>query len=115
MQMRAVRLRVVQAAVIALAREALAEVREPEPAAAIEHDVVRTAEPFAVERLVEALEAAGREIDALDAAGRVVSGRAQRQAQAVRYAPLEAAVVAHVDRAVRPDAPRRSGRRRGWR
>jgi hypothetical protein len=66
--------------VVTLPRKALAEVREPEAAAAIEHDVVRAAEPLALERRVDLLEVAGGEIDALDATGRVVRGGADRHA-----------------------------------
>jgi hypothetical protein len=89
--------------VIALMLEALAEVREPEPAVAIEDEVVRAAEPRAFEVVVDALEFAGREVDALDAAGRVVVGRVHGEQHAVRRAPGEAAVVADVHGAVRPD------------
>src|SRR5688500_16248773 len=99
--MRAVRSRIVQATMIPMAPEALADVREPEPAAAIEDDVVRTAEPVAIARLIESVEAAGREIDALDAPRGVVRGCAQRQEHAVRFAQVQPAVVADVDSAVR--------------
>src|SRR5678815_1713795 len=103
MQMRSIRARVEQATVIALTREALAQIREPEPASAIEHDIVRTAEPLAVERFVDALEATSGKIDALDAAGHVVRRAAHRHEKSTHLAPLEAAVVAHVDRTVRSD------------
>ena len=96
---------------LAVTGETLADVGEPETARAIEDDVIRTAEPLAVERIVDTLEAARGEIDALDAARRVVGSSAQRKAYAVHVAPLESAVVADVDRtlgserrAVRPAA-----------
>src|SRR5688572_33290709 len=90
--MRAVRPRIVQGTMIPLAPEALADVREPEPAVAIENDVVRTAEPLAIERLIETVEAAGREIDALDAPRGVVNGCAQRQEHSVRFAPVQSEI-----------------------
>src|SRR6185503_10407143 len=103
MQVRSIRACVEQAAVIALAREALAHVREPEAAGAIEHDVVRTAEPFAVECFVNALGAAGGEIDPLDAPGGVVRGGPHRREKSADLAPFESAVIADVDGAVRAE------------
>src|SRR5688572_33400762 len=103
MQLGAVRPCVEQAAVIAVTREALADVREPEAAAAIEHDVVRAAEPFAVERLVDALVTTRAQVDALDAPRGVVSGCPLRHAQSVHIPPLQPAVVANVDGTVRSD------------
>ena len=64
------------------------------------------------QRLVEDAHGAGLGIDPLDAAAGIVGGRADRAQQARLLVPVEAAVVADIERAVRPDAPGRSGRRR---
>src|SRR3546814_9487490 len=81
----------------------LAVIGEPEAAVAIEDDVVRALERFALEPVVERDHRAGGEVDALDrAAGRLVGGMA-REEQRAGLDPLETAVVAHIGGAVRAD------------
>src|SRR3546814_3210508 len=80
-----------------------AVIGEPEAAVAIEDDVVRALERFALEPVVERDHRAGGEVDALDrAAGRLVGGMA-REEQRAGLDPLETAVVAHIGGAVRAD------------
>src|SRR5688572_27920923 len=95
--MRAVRPRIVQGTMIPLAPEALADVREPERAVAIENDVVRTAAPLSNERLIEMVEAADSEIHTLDASRSVFNRCAQPQERSVRFAPLQSAVAVDID------------------
>src|SRR5438132_4746586 len=106
---RAVGLRVVQAAAVDVAGPLLAEVGEPEAAGRVEHDVVRTAQPVPVAFRVEPGDGARARVDALDPAALeigwlVAAGREiHRDGDAGALAPEEAAVVAHVDRAVGAD------------
>src|SRR3546814_1779678 len=61
----------------------LAVIGEPEAAVAIEDDVVRALERFALEPVVERDHRAGGEVDALDrAAGRLVGGMAREEQRA---------------------------------
>src|SRR3546814_9433854 len=81
----------------------LAVIGEPEAAVAIEDDVVRALERFALDPVVERYHRAGGEVDALDrAAGRLVGGMA-REEQRAGLDPLETAVVAHIGGSVRAD------------
>jgi hypothetical protein len=80
---------VVQAADVAVPREVLAEIGEPEIALLVEHDVVRPRQAIAVH--------------ALDAAGRVILRGAGGHEQAIPLPPLETAVVADIHGPVRTD------------
>jgi hypothetical protein len=91
----------VDRAVVAVTRAGLAEIGEPEPAPAIQHEVVRPAQPATIAGVVEPRHRAGRGIDPLDAAAAVVGGLAVRAQQALRLGPGEAAIVAADERAIR--------------
>ena len=99
--LRAVRQRVVEAAMVARARVALAEIGEIEAAVGVEHQVVRRRQLVAVAVRVEHARVAGLRIDALDAAAVVVVRGADRHPVARRI--LAAAVVAQIERAVGAD------------
>ena len=87
----------------------LAQVGEPEATGRVEHDVVRTAQAVPVAFGVQPGDGAGAQVDALDPAALeigwlVAAGReVHRDVDAGALAPEEAAVVAHVDRAVGTD------------
>lgn len=83
--------------------EALAQVGEPEATRRIEHDVVGPRELPAIAAVVEAIHAAGGQVDAFDAPGGVVGCGVARHPHPGRFVPGEAAVVAHVERAIRAD------------
>ena len=100
----AVRQRVVQAAVVARARIALAEIGEIEAAGGVEHQIVRGRQLVAAAMRVEHARVAGLRIDPLDASAGVVVGRADRHPVAARI--FAAAVVA-------AGTARRPGRSRG--
>src|SRR5262249_56705504 len=95
-------MRVVGAAAVALARPDLAVVREPEPAVAVEDQVVRTAQGTTVAIPVEGFDPSRLEVDPLDAAARVARRLISGNREAGHRVPLETAVVADVHRAVRP-------------
>ena len=101
--MRPVGFRVIDGALVAVAMARLAEIGEIESAVAIKHDVVRPLELDVAAAIVEHAELAGLGVDALDAAAAIAFGRADRTQQARLLAPFEAAVVADIERAVRPD------------
>ena len=100
----AVGLGIVNGATVDFARTALAKVGEVEAAMRIEDDVVGALERKAGARGVQRLDCAGRQIDALDAAARIVVGLPGGDQTYLRqFMPVEAAVVANVDFAVRSD------------
>ena len=95
---------VVDAASIDLALPYFPEICEPESAAAIEDDVVRSLERPSVAGIVEHLDRPGVEVHPLDAAAHVVVRLPDRAAVAVLFhLPLESAVVADVALAIRTD------------
>src|SRR5438046_1337775 len=76
---------------------------EPEAAGRIEADVVRPAGRPAVARGVDVLDAPGGQVDPLDAPADVVLRLIPGHGEPAEVVPLEAAVVADVDPAVRAD------------
>ena len=100
---RAVRTRVIDAAMVALVRAVLAEVGEVEATLGVEDEIVRAAELPPLAGIVEQRDRAGCRVDALDpppAIRRRLEGRAQQLAV---VDPGEAAVVAAIERAVRAE------------
>jgi len=94
---------VVDAALVALAWQVVAEIGEPQAAGPVEHEVVGRAQRMVAAAVVEPVDLAGRQIDALDAAAGVVGGDPGGDGDALALDPGGAAVVADVDRAVGAD------------
>src|SRR5262249_24392695 len=99
----AVGFRVVDAATIDLAFAPLAVHGEVEAAITIEDQVVRSVQQPAVAAVVHGLHTTCAQVHALDASALVVGARATGAQQAALARPLEAAVVADIDRTVRTD------------
>ena len=99
---RPVDLGVIDAPLIAVAMTGLAEIGEVESAAAVENDVVRPLQRVVAATIVKTAKLAGLEIDPFDASAGIVCGRPRRAQHARLLAPLEAAVVADIERSVWP-------------
>src|SRR5580704_17464332 len=92
--------RIVETAMVAVARPPLAEVGEVKPALAVEHDVVRRRQFVPAALAVENARFASSRIDPLDIAALVVLGRPGRQKPALGI--FIAAIVAQIERPVGP-------------
>ena len=81
----------------------LAQIGEVEAAVGIEDDIVGARQFVPIAAVIQAGHGAGGDVDPLDAAGCVIAGGIAGQQNAILFIPFKAAVVAHIQRAIRAD------------
>src|SRR5262249_38086176 len=94
---------VIDATLVARAPLVLAVVGEPEIAGLVEDEVVGSTQLELADLVIDALDPARPEINPLDPARDIIGRRGRRNEKAVALDMHRAAIVADIDRAIRPD------------